>query len=391
MHALLACILFLCAASPVSSANAATGDGITWDRFRVRPALSIAETYNDNIYLSTAERRHDIVTSCDLHLPLDIAIRPDNYITLSYDGRYSAYRTSDNFKKDTHKAGGSWQVSTPKGSRLTLGASVDFDSVQPFSARDLSKGFTEKKWFGETILMVSGETGIGASYEFASRDFRESRYSVDDYERNSIALRAFSRLRPDTEITMAYSYFHQDNTDIPGIRSDVDSHVFLIGVAWDPSRRVYGNLEGGYYRMTPDTGDYSDGIAVDTHLGYRLTESTVLDLTVFRRATPSTRTARESGIYYTSTGGGVSVTYSGFADVTCTLDTSYRHNEFTSFAADRRTEREDDFIDAGLAVRYAARRSLSLAVGYHYRMNLSTIDSEEYRANIFQIRISIAL
>lgn len=388
---MLASIVSLLLSNTVFASLSSADEGITWGRFRLSPSLSIAETFSDNIYLSNTDRRSDAATVISPRLIVDFAIRPDNYIQVSYDGRYRACQTSDNFKKDIHKVGASWEWMTPKGSRFNVGASVNFDAMPPYAQQDDYKSFTEQKWFGETVLALTTLTGFGVCYEHARRDFTKSRYASDDFDRDSVTVHLFSKRMPDTMITAAYSYFHQYNRDVPGPDSDVDSHIFLIGAQWDPSKRLHGHLKGGYYRIMAEDGGDSSGFAVDTHLGYRATDVTLLTLTVFRRVTPSTQTARESGAYYTTTGGGLRVTYSGVKDLTCAASAYYRHNEYGPLVTVPVSERTDDYFDAGLSVRYAVQRWISVMADYRHRANHSSVAAEEYRENTIQLQVRLAL
>lgn len=375
----------------VSCSIAYADEGIIWDRFRLLPALNISEKHSDNIYLTAADRRQDAVTTLSPQVSLDFAIAPDNYLKMSYEGNFSLHSTAHNFKHDSHKAGASWEWMTAKGSLFKIGAALNVDSMQPYAEDDSYKSFTDNKWFGETILALTMLTGIGVSYEHMRRDFEKTRYSSDDYDRDSVTVQLSSKRLPDGMITAAYSYFHQDNKDVAVSYSDVDSHIFLIGAQWDPSNRLYGHLKGGYYRIMTEDGSDSSGFAVDTNLGYRVTDATLFTLTAFRKVAPSTQTARESGTYYTSTGGGLKMTYSGVKDLMCAVTAYYRHNEFTPFGTEPGTERKDDYFDAGLSMRYAVQRWISFVADYRHRVNYSSVDAEEYRENTIQFQVRFAL
>lgn len=390
-------VLFACIASAIMTSGviccsiAYAGEGFIWDRFRLLPVLNISEKYSDNIYLTDEERQHDAVTIISPQVSADLAIAPDNYIKMSYEGNFSLHSTSHNFKNDSHKAGASWEWMTSKGSLFKIGAAVNVDSMQPYSEDDSYKSFSEKKWFGETSLAVTMLTGIGVRYEYVRRDFAKSRYAADDFDRDSVTVQLFSKHLPDGMITGAYSYFHQNNGDVPGTESNVKSHIFLIGAEWDPSKRLHGHLKGGYYQIIAEDGGDSSGFAVDTNLGYRVTDATLLTLTASRRAVPSAQTARESGVYYRTTRGGLKVTYSGLKDLMCAVSTYYRRNDFTPFGTEPGTRRKDDYFDTGLSVRYAVQRWFSVMADYHHRVNQSTVDAEEYRENTIQLQVRFAL
>jgi len=365
----------------VSSPEAYSEEGITWNRIRLLPGLSIMEKYSDNIFLSNKKRQNDSVTIISPQLSLDFSISPDNYINISYNGNYNLYRKSDNFKKDIHKTDAFWKWITPKGSLLKIGGSINFDSIQPYSLQDDHKDFAEKRLFGETVFEVSAFIDMGIAYDRAVQRFRKSTYKSDDFDRDSAILRFFYKRLPDITVTTEYSYSCQNNKDIAGPSTDMDSHVVLIGAQWDPLKKLYGHIKSGYYMVNSKSDIRSSGFAMDTDIGYRLTDIILLKLVAYRRAVTSIRAARESGAYYISTGGGLKVSYTGLNALVVTVNTLYKNNQFKQFSSDTDSKRKDNYFDVGLTVKYTVQKWFSFITNYHYRANNSTVDEEDYTEN----------
>ena len=372
----------------VLSSTAHSEEGLTWNRFRLSPLLSITEKYSDNIYLSNRERQNDTVTSISPKLSMDFSISPDNYINVEYEGRYSLYGKSDNFKKYIHKTDASWKWTTQKGSVLDIGASINLDSIQPYSPQDNHKDFAEKKLFGETSFEVSPFLDMGISYDHTVRRFDKSIYEVDDFDRDTATLRLLYKRLTDITFTSEYAYFYENNKEsLP----DLASHVVLIGALWDPSKRLSGYLKSGYYRVNAKGNTSSSGFAMDADVSYRLTDIILLDLVAFRRVVTSVRVAREPGAYYISTGGGLNVSYSGLDNLVFTISSLYRNNKFEAFSSGYEQGRKDNYFNVGLTVKYAIQKYISFITNYQYRINNSTIDNESYTENRIEAQFRFAL
>jgi hypothetical protein len=374
----------------VSSPEAHSEEGITWNCIRLLPGLSIMEKYSDNIFLSNKKRQNDAVTIISPQLSLDFSISPDNYVNVSYDGYYSLYRKADNFKKDIHKTDASWKWITPKGSILKIGAAMNFDSIQPYSLQDDHKDFVEMRLFGETAFEAGAFIDMGIAYDRTVQRFKKSLYNTDDFDRDTVTLRfAYKRL-PDTTIVSEYSYFYQNNKDRSGPFKDLDAHVVLLGAQWDSSKKLHGHIKAGYYVVNSTSDTRSSGFAMDTDIGYRLTDVIVLNLVAYRRAVTSTRTARESGEYYISTGGGLKFSYSGLQALMLSANAQYKNNQFTQSSSEPGPTRKDDYFDLGVSATYDIQKWYSFITNYHYRVNNSSVDEETFTENRIEAQFRFA-
>jgi hypothetical protein len=355
------------------------------------PGLSIMEKYSDNIFLSNKKRQNDAVTIISPQLSLDFSISPDNNVNVSYNGYFSLYRKSDNFKKDIHKTDASWKWITPKGSILKIGAAMNFDSIQPYSLQDDHKDFVEKRLFGETAFEAGAFIDMGIAYDRTVQRFKKSLYNTDNFDRDTVTLRVAYKRLSDTTIVTEYSYFFQNNKDRSGPFTDLDAHVVLLGAQWDPSKKLYGHIKTGYYQIHAKSDLRSSGLAMDTDIGYRVTDIILLNLVGYRRAVTSTRTARESGEYYISTGGGLKVSYSGIQRLMLTLNAQYKKNHFKQPGSEPGPMRKDNYFDLGVGATYDIQKWCSFLANYHYRVNNSSIDEESFKEKRIEAQLRFAL
>lgn len=365
-------------------------EGIEWGRFRFLPKLSISEIYTDNVYLTHTDERDDTITAISPKLSLDFAFASRNYITLSYGGDFRSYRKSDNLKKDIHRTGLFWTLTTHKGSKFKIGASADFDSIQPWSEKDHHRDFVKRKAFVDTLFKVGSLMELGVKYDYQSRRFEESIDEIDDFDTNTITFDIVYQLFPVTAFLLEYSYCHQNNNDQFDFFTDMDTNTVFVGARWDPTAKLSGDLKMGYTQTRVKEGDDFSGFAIDADLAYKLSDITKFKATAYRMLVRSTVAARETGIYYISTGGSLSATYQRWEPLTVSMDFSYRNDDFKGRGV-LTQGRKDNLLSAGLKANYLIRNWLSLLLNYQYTRNDSNFPEVDYKENRVEMRLSLSL
>jgi len=370
--------------------TAYSSEGLEWGHFRVRPALSLSELYTDNVYQDHTDVRSDYITTLAPKLSLDFAFAVKNYITAQYEGEFRYYKNADNFNKDTHHAGLFWTWETPKGSTLKLGARADFDSIQPYSATDRHKDFVEEEVFAETLLKVSAITDLGLRYGHLSQNFRNPLDAINEFDRDTVTLSILYRRFSNEAFLLEYTYYFQNNNDLSGPSTDMNSHIIYLGSQWDPTAKLSGTLKMGYYLTKLEAGDNSDGFAMEADLTYRFSEITQFKAIAFRRLVRSSIAARETGDFYVSTGGSLSAYYSKWDPLNLRMGFFYTGNRFSQ-GDTQFSERKDSFYSAAIEAKHAFRERLVFLLRYEYRLNNSNISAFEYSENRGEARISFAL
>ena len=365
-------------------------EGLQWGRFRFLPSFSFSETYTDNVYLTHENERDDHVTVISPKLSLDFALAPRNYLTASYEGDFRFYAKSDNFKKDIHRTSFFWTLTTPKGSMIKLGVKADFNSFQPYSERDDHKDYEDKEAYADVLFPLGAFTEVGVRYSHLSKRFKDPLFDIDEFDRDSATLRIVYKRLPVTAPLIEYTFYHQDNNDIISPSTDFDTHILLIGAQWEPSEKLSGFFKAGYYLSKFDNGEDSSGSAMDADIIYRFSEVTHFKVNAFRRLASSTRAARDTGDFYVSTGGSMSVSYRRWDPLTMSSELTYRNNKLKHkdiLAVDRK----DDFFDIDIKAKYSPRNWISFGLTYQYRVNNTNFNQAKYRENRMQVNIYFAL
>jgi hypothetical protein len=366
------------------------GEGVEWGRVKFLPELSVGEEYTDNVFLTKEDEHSDFITTISPELSVDFAVTPESILSLGYKGDFEYHSQFDNFRKDHHHPRLSWTLTQPKGSRLEVGAMAHYSSYQPYSKDGRPKDYVRNEAFVDTLLKLGGFTDLGLKYDYVNRRFDSSRDAIDEFDRNSVTVDVIYNRLQFTSLLLEYNYSHQNNNDLGGPSTDMDTHTLYGGMQWETTARLSGTFKAGYTQTDVDEFEDSGGFALDTDLTYRFSSFNKFNVRVFRSIVSSTRTARESGVYYVSTGGSLTATCEKWEPLRITATFSYTNNSFKgsdSVGGDR----EDDYFSAGLQTRYPIRNRLSLLLRYQYRSNDSDFKADEYDENLAEIRLVLTI
>ncbi|MCP4744999.1 MAG: outer membrane beta-barrel protein [Desulfobacteraceae bacterium] len=372
-----------------------SGDGIEWERFRISPALSVSQSYSDNIYLSQSDETDDFITTITPELTLDFAIAQKNYLSLSYRGNFLSYADVNNFKKNHHLGSLSFNSKTAKGSHFIAGLSAQDTAIAPFSKDERSKDYMDQRAFSDILLMIGSLTEIGGGYVYNKVEFDKLEFSDDDFTRNTVDLHVLYKRSLVWPLLLQYRYIGQDNNDLGTINTDFQTHTVFTGARWRPAMKLSGALRLGYtwaiFDETgePDGQDFSS-YAIDSSLVYELSDITRFIFTAERAVQQPTRSARESGDYFIFTSTGLTISHKTWPKITTELDFLYRFKNYKAIQGST-TIRKDRFYRAGVSADYDLRNWITFSLGYRYQHNSSDILSEDYSENFITFTVSLSM
>ena len=372
------------------SATGFGAQGLEWGRFRLTSELSVTEEYSDNIFLTEKNEEDGYLTEISPELTVDLAFAPGSILSFSYEGDFRFYSKFDNFRKDHHLGGLSWTGKTGKGSKFEVGVKVQDSAFQPYSEEDRAEDFVKWDGFADTLFKLGTFTELGLRYDHTSRRFDSSRNAGDEFDRDGITLDIFFPKFPLTALLLEYSFFHQDNNDLDEPSTDMDTHTVYVGVRWDPTAKLSGTLKMGYTQTDLEEVDDFSGFAMNTDLTYRFSEITTFKISANRMLSRSTGAERETGSYFISTGGTLSVTYHRWEPLTARLDFSYTNNDYQQQGLPE-GDREDDLFRLGLIAEYSITHWLSISLSYKYRRNDSDYATVDYRENRVKAGFSLSI
>lgn len=384
---LLLAILLL-AASPIP---AAAEDGIAWDWLKLDAKLTLAEKYNDNAYWQEKNPSSDYVTTVSPRFGLEFGLSREASLKLDYAGDYRAAGRFDNFDKDRHRIGldGKWLA--PGESSFTIGASANFDAIQPWSEQDAAKPYTDTAVRAEVLLRTSTAVDLGFGYNRHAMNYGDQQYARDEYTQQDVSANfRYKRFDPNV-LFVGYTYLVVDARDAPEVDTGWQSHHVEAGIRWEPTFRLSGKLQGGYSLTSFEAGEEVSDYIVDTDLTYRVSEGLSLKLAVARKLGVSASAAREFGDYYVSTSGRFTADYHARESFVVTLGVSYENRTFSREDPTDPEQRTTKPFGAGLGVKYTPREWFSVALGYWHSQTTATLPVDEHEENIVDFRLSFSI
>ena len=364
-----------------------------WQSGRIKADGDIKLTfrYSDNIFHNNNEKKSDFITHVQPQAKLSYAIAHDNILSAMYRGDFQHHKNYDNFPTQGNYGTFAWQLMQPRGSRFEAGFILDDASIQPYSEKGEARDYFEWQAYIDVLLKIGAFTESGLKLKRSSREFDENLWKIDNYDRYGLTWHLGYQKWAFTSLIFNYTYSHQENNDVKAVSLDMDVHTILAGLRWEPGRRLYGRLQGGYSRISGDGFPGSSSFALNADLGYTYSDFTRFKLTAYRRFNPSTRAERETNVYNASTGGKFTTDYSRWDQLRFILDFKYENQVFEGGYYVSEKRRNDNFYLGSVKARYAIRQWLSLELQYRYRERDSNLMSVEYEENTAAFWIKFTL
>ncbi|WP_419662198.1 outer membrane beta-barrel protein [Desulfosarcina variabilis] len=350
------------------------------ENIKLSPEVILREVYSDNIYLVDDEKTDDYITSVLPNMGMQIAFTPRSRVELLYLGRFDIYNTADNFRQDHHYGHLNFQLDTPKGSSVNLGAWGEDSANQPDSTEDRSKDYSIHALYADVDLMVFSATELFGTYQRSSRRFDDTIDRDDDFDRDFFAIGLVNSQSSLFPLLLEYRYETQENDQPATGSTDFVYQAAYTGFKWRQDQRLSGSLRVGYLWSEFNSASAYDGWVTDTDLKYALSDFTRITGTAYRGVRESTRSARDTLDYYIYAGGKLSIAYSRLDPFRFRIYGRYENKDYrlTEASVD---SREDDLYSAGVSAQYNIEDWLSISLGYLYRMNDSSVETQKYKEN----------
>ena len=213
----------------------------------------------------------------------------------------------------------------------------------------------------------------------------------------------FYRFLPKTSALVEYryqsrTYTEQQDADdnSKGIEDDTaqdfDYHKTFIGLHWDASAKIIGDLKLGLGYKDYENDKNWDGNAYDdnttwlaeTRLFYKLTRKTMLSGKILREVRDSA--SDDGSTEYENTTVGVGVKQKVLRQLTLSGSLDYTAKEYDENADG--DERSDDVYSAELGAEYTFNDWLTAGLNYTFKDKQSNFEDKEYTENIVGLSLS---
>lgn len=358
---------------------------------KVTPKLAYKGEYNDNIYLIKDGVKSDYINTVTPGIGFSFEGERGNYLRAGYEVDVVRYSHYDDNDYESRKAIGDFGIKSPLGLYLKVNDRYT-DTEDPYGSAELYKEGQKTKRRRNT---VEGYVG----YEFADRFILECQYQnfLEKYhlftdrwqnKRDDVYGGTFYyKFLPKTSFLVEYrrttrEYTEQANaTDNDrGITSSTSEDYklddYFLGLRWDPTAKLSGDLKFGYSEKTYDNkrgwrnsyryADKDTWIA-ETKLVYKASDKTRVRTKIMRSIKESTDVTSH---YYTDTTIELDLNQALGERMYVDLGVDYSRDEYNAYGTAK--AREDNIITATAALEYRIRPWLRAGVEYGYRRRESS-------------------
>ncbi len=389
-------------------------------RVELTPSISVAEVYDDNIYLTPNNETSDYITTVSPRIALTISSRFSS-LELAYSPTFVRYDDED--QNDTTRHTGSIDFDRQLGRHLrfelsdtyvkseepleetegiigvrstrneyqrnTGRASLDYQfgpenhvtigyeqSYLENDAADVDDGRIQTP-FGTVTVWLDNKNGVELGYEYTKADFwRETGRPGDDYKGNGAHMRYMHRFTPHATGYIGYAYADRD---FDGATEDYKVHEGFAG--WDQaiSPTFDISLRLGYFRQDNETSDDEDGVSYEASMVKRFQRGSITLGGTGGWNEAYLEAERRGFTRYWS--GNARVEYRLLEPLSAYLGGSYRKDTDP-------TDREWTTTRANVGLRISFWRWFSAGIDYEFSERDDDIDTDDYTVNRVMLIIS---
>lgn len=396
----LVCVVLLLPGLALAKGNIHVG------KMQVIPGLKYQLEYNDNIFLDPSGEEEEFIHTITPSLALDWARDKANYVRLGYAVDVVRYDDFGDTDYEKHMLRGRAKYTAPSGF-YAQAREYFVDTEDPYgSLNDFNTGEQTARW-NNSLRLRSG-------YSFAERMRAEVSYNnyiqkydaFEDEWQNKLdhepGVAFYYKFWPKTSALFEYRYQMREYTEqqdlddnSKGIDSDTaqdfNYHQFFVGLHWDATAKITGDLKLGYglkdyendVNWRGEDYDDNDTWIAETRLAYRLAPKTRLTARLLRRVRNSS--SDDGSTEYENTKVGFGLQQRILRRYTVKAGVAYTKKDYDENSSGE--SRDDDVYEGNLGVDYRFNEWLNGGVTYTYKDRQSNFADDEYTSNVFTVHI----
>jgi hypothetical protein len=358
---------------------------LTMGPLQLRAELATGWKHRSNIYLTEKNATSDNIFMVDPTIGVRHKLSETSYWSLNYIGSYAFYqdKTENDWKSHTFafdsKFGGE------VGPYVKL-SNVYTQSSDPFgSENQYNLGVkTERELNNFTIApgwAFSPLTRIEVAYTNLYTQYDKDKDKDQNQRENQYISTFYYGVLPLTSALLQYRYVTRKYPDQPGsTNEDFKRNDVFVGLSWDPSAKINGELKVGYSWQSYDNTANKDGFelekkdtyAIETNVTYKFSEKLHFLVNLDRKIQESTVVGTN---YYTDTQGTLGARWWPLEKLTVLLSGTYGKQEYNSL--DGSSSRSDSIYKATAEAEYSFLQYLFVVARY----NLDKKDSNKADAS----------
>jgi hypothetical protein len=374
---------------------------IQLNNLTVLPRLALTGIYDDNIYLGSGsnsleeEKVSDWINRIRPALFINYALPARGRLNIGYEGDFAFYIDDNENNWQTHKILADFTYKAPGGLFAKL-TNMFADAEDPYSSpTEYRLGIPNvKRWVNNLKTRIGWDFKdrfkLLAFFNYYYQDYDNEEDFTQDHKDPEGGMGAEMRLMPRTWGFLRYHFGSRDYYSHPmGIKStetndaDFDWHRVNMGLAWDATAKLKGELNFGYawkmYQNEFDSGgrpyeDLNDWIA-NTKIIYEPMPQTTLILDIRRLPRQTFSNTNEQ---YVETSAGLAFHQTLYTNAGVGAYAEYSHMDFNVPSGNSRA---DDNIRWGAELYYWVQEWLNTGLGYTYWKKDSNIEQFSYTDN----------
>jgi hypothetical protein len=371
-----------------------TGNSLGSGKLRFFPELAVGVVHNDNIFLDDSNEESDVISHVIPRLMIDYSLEERGSIKLGYAGDFAFYADFTNNDWQKHNVGFQLDYNAPSGLFIDV-ANEYVNTSDPFgSSEDYALGEQKDRWynlFGASLgynhddrLKLTGYF----NYNKQEYDDKEDDYS-QNFDDTEFGVGLEKRIAQKTWGLARYYHGERDyNTRSPDSTenssndADYSYDQVYLGLTWDATSRITGEMSFGYEWREYDNGldpfgeDYKDedtwlaATRIDYALKPGVTDLHVrLERAIYQRGSNTTE-------QYDGTNFDIYLDHRFYSWYKLRANFGYGDNDYNN-------DRNDDDYRVGLGLEYLFHRRVTMGARYIYFRRDSSERGESWTNNLF--------
>ena len=382
----LASLVAICLATGAMAAGQ-----ISAGPLKLRGELIADWVHRSNIYLSENNTVSDNIYEIKPALALRHDLSPTSFYSLSYQGIFATYADNSENNWNSHTGVFDSNFGGAQGPYVAL-RDVYINTEDPFGSPELYRQ-------GEKTKRQINIFRVAPGYRFGelarAEVFYENLFTKYDLDRdktqnqneNRYGATYYHKVMAKTSVLAQYRYVTRKYPDqVANFAEDFKRNDFYVGLAWDATSKLNGELKVGYssqdYDNTfnPQGNEFQkkDDFAAEANLTYQASPNLLLLLAGERAIKESTFI---NSNYYIDTNVTLGAKYQIVTNLQLFASGTLGKNKYNNLAST--TARDDDVFKAEIGAEYSFLRYFFVHGGYRLDKKNSNLTNMSYTDDIF--------
>jgi hypothetical protein len=365
------------------------GQGLRMGSFLILPALTVNNTYNDNIFARDRNKEGDYIVSIIPALGIENE-GPRHSVSLGAFGKINRYGDFTSEDDEEYAVEGSGRFDLTDNVSLVTGLELGRRTIRRSNSENTERDKPEQVDFVNFDFSYRHEFGrfrLDLDPFVQRRDYVEG--ADDDRDRTQIggSPRIWYRFSPALSVFLEPGVRHVDYDQRVDDNGEERGSLTLRGFAgarFDITSVIVGQIALGAVHMDFDESSFDNVTTVGARgsLTWEITRLTELRAEIIRRVAPTNIAGASSKI---QTLGQVRVRHELLPDLFLTVEGAYFREKFEELS------REDDNYRIRAGAEYLINRFLSVGVGYNFRYRDSDDSARDFKRNVVRLAIELRL